>query len=154
MSYATVGDVTSLFRDLDTTTTAAVTEAEVQVFLDNTTEIINAKIGTLYSLVNEITEENNPKSFAILKQVQMYMVAGIVDDILNNYSEADKKPMWGEKAEKILMALVPKRMSGKKQPVPTMTLPDTPYQGTSTQRGKIGVSATSGRIFTKGGKNW
>ena len=151
--YATKEEVKSLFRDFADNSEAAVTDTEIDLFLENTAEMIDAKIGTLYQL--PITEAANPKSFRILKQVHMYKVACIIDDILNDYSEADKKPMWASDAKGLLKALVPE-INAKtcKQCPPTTILPDATYLGTSTQRGKIKVSATTGRIFQKGQNNW
>jgi len=153
MSYATTDEIKTMFRDFADNSEAAVNDAELTLFLDNTTSIIDAKIGTLYSM--PITNADNPESFKILKQLQMFKVACIVDDILNDYSEADKKPMWCKKAHALLEALVPsKDPKTCKQCEPTMKLPDADYLGTSVQRGKITVSATSGRIFNKGQDNW
>lgn len=149
MSYATETEVKSLFRDFADNAEAAVTTAEITIFLDNTSEVIDAKIGTLYSL--PIT---GPKSLKILKQINMFMAAGIVDDILNNYAEADKKPTWDKKAMALLLALVPATGKDGKQPEPTMKLSDSEYLGTSTQKGKISVQSTSEPIFKKGSDNW
>ncbi len=153
MSYATIDEVKSMFRDFADNVDAAVTDAEITLFLDNSTSIIDAKIGTLYTL--PITIGANPKSFAILKQLQMFKVACIVDDILNSYGEADKKPMWCKKAQTLLKDLVPD-ISPKtgRQPEPTMKLPDATYNGTPTAQNKIRVSATTGTQFNKGVDSW
>lgn len=153
MSYATRDEVKSMFRDFADNSEAAITDVELDLFLDNTTSIIDAKIGTLYQM--PITIGANPESFKILKQLQMFKVACIVDDILNDYSEAEKKPMWCKKAEGMMKALVPE-MDKKtcRQCEPTMKLPDATYIGTSTQRGQIKVNKTSGTIFKKGADNW
>lgn len=153
MSYATPAEVKSLFRNFSGGSNPAVTDTEIQLFLDNASEIIDAKIGTLYTL--PITEGAHPKSYKILKQLNMFQAACIVDDILNDYSEADKKPMWCKKSETLLNSLVPPREKNNcRQRVPTMILPDAPYVGTETQRNKMSVMPTSGTIFKKGGNNW
>lgn len=153
MSYATKDEIKSLFRDFADNSEAAVDDAEIDLFIDNTTSIIDAKISTLYMM--PITEAENPKSFKILKQLQMFKVACIIDDILNDYAEADKKPMWCKKANHLLKALVPDvNPKTCRQCVPTMKLPDAEYIGTSTQRGRINVSATSGTVIKKGFDNW
>lgn len=153
MSYAEPSDVKSLFRDFADNTEAAVTDAEIQLFLDNATLIIDAKIGTLYTL--PITLIDNPSSWGVLKQLNMFQVACIVDDILNSYGEADKKPMWCKKAKELLDQLVPPiNPKTCKQCEPTMKLPDAHYTGTPTSKGRLTVSATSGTVFTKGGDNW
>ena len=153
MSYATPDNVKSLFRDFADNTDAAVNNTELQEFLDDADEIINAKIGTLYQL--PITVGNNPKSHAILKRLETFQVACIVDDILNSYGEADKKPQWCKKAMVLMEELVPPRSSKNcRQCEPLMKLPDAIYIGTSTQRNRITVSKTSGNIFQKGENNW
>lgn len=151
MAYATKDDIKAMFRDYATNSEAAVDDADLDLFLDNSTEIIDSKIGTLYSM--PITEVDNPKSFKVLKQLQMYKVACIVDDILNNYSEADKKPGWCKMGEALLKALVPDRDKCK-QCKPTMILPDAEFLGTDTQRGRMTVSATSGTVIRKNEDNW
>lgn len=153
MSYATKDDIKSMFRDFAPNTEAAVDDSELDLFIDNSTAIIDAKIGTLYQL--PIVEGTQPESFKILKQLQMFKVACIVDDILNNYGEADKKPQWCKKAITLLNALVPERdaKTGKQHP-PTMILPDAEYLGTANQRGRLKVSATTGTTFKKGENNW
>lgn len=152
MSYATEENISSMFREVDfAATDAAVDSTDISLFLDNTTAIINAKIGTLYTL--PIVEVDHPESFKILKQLQMYMVACIVDDILNNYDKAEKKPGWCKKAETLMHALVPDREKCK-QCKPTMILPDAEYLGTDTEKARIKISATTGVTFRKGEKNW
>lgn len=153
MSYATKDEIKSMFRDFADNSEAAVDDSELDLFIDNSASIIDAKIGTLYQL--PITEGDNPQSFKILKQLQMFKVACIVDDILNSYGEADKKPMWCKKAHALMMALVPD-VDPKtcRQCPPTMQLPDTPYLGTPTQRNRLNVSATSGTTIIKGADNW
>lgn len=153
MAYATLDDVKAMFRDYADNADAAVNDADLTLYLDNTTAIINAKIGTLYAM--PITNGDNPESFKILKQLQMFKVACIVDDILNNYSEADKKPDWCKKAHKLLEALVPSiDLKTCKQCPPTMKLPDADYLGVPIQRNRIRISSTTGQTFRKGEDNW
>lgn len=153
MSYATIDDIKTLFRDLETNVSnAAVDDDDITLFLTNSTAIIDSKIGTLYQM--PITEGDNPLSFAVLKQLQMFKVACIVDDILNSYSEADKKPTWCKKAAVLMESLVPSKKKDCKQCEPTMKLPDADYIGTNTQRNQIRIGKTSGTIFRKGTNNW
>jgi len=149
MSYATPAQVKSLFRHFADNSEAAVIDTEIQDFLDDAEEIINAKLGTLYTM--PITD---PAALKILKRLETFQVAAVVDDILNNYSEADKKPQWKSNADKLMKDLVPPRNAKGIQPEPTMKLPNENYLGTSTQRGKITLSRTSGTIFKKGANNW
>lgn len=152
MSYATIDNVKSLFRDFADNPDAAVTDDELQEFLDDANAIVNAKIGTLYAM--PITEIDNPESFKILRRLETFKVACVVDDILNSYGEADKKPMWCKKATELMNELVPPKKANCKQCEPTMKLPDALYLGTSTQRGKIKISATEGTVFRKNENNW
>ena len=75
MSYATREDVKSMFRDFADNSEAAVSDLELDLFLDNSTAMIDAKIGTLYAL--PITELANPQSFKILNQLQMFPKNGV-----------------------------------------------------------------------------
>lgn len=152
MSYASKNEIKSMFRDFSDNADAAVDDTDLDLFLANSTAIIDAKIGTLYSM--PITLINNPQSFAILKQLQMFKVACEVDEILNSYGEADKKPTWCKKAMLLMTELIPEKKSGCTQCEPTMKLPDTPYLGTTTQQGQIRIGATTGTTFTKGANNW
>lgn len=154
MSYATEADIESMFRELDfSDTDAAVNSDDVAKFLDNTTAIINSRVAPLYQ--TPITELANPESFKILKQIQMFKVACIVDDILNNYAEADKKPEWCKKAKYLLDMYAPMRDPKTcKQCPPTAKLPDAVYLGTETQKNRIKLGATTEPVFKKGSDNW
>lgn len=153
MSYATPDNVKSLFRNFASSADAAVTDVEIQEFLDDASEIIDAKIGALYQL--PITEALNPKSFAILRRLETFKVACIVDDILNSYGEADKKPQWCKKAQVLMSELVPpKNKTNCRQCAPLMILPDATYLGTATQRARVKFSATTGTVIKKGEDNW
>jgi len=152
MSYAAPTDVEALFRKLSTTKTdTAVTTAKIQDWLDNASAMIDARIGKLYRL--PITSGSNPQSFKILKQIEAFMVAGIVDDILNTYTQADKKPMWEKRASLILDSYAPEDC--KKDCEPASLLPDAEYLGTSVQKGTFKANnTTSDPIFKKGANNW
>ena len=152
MSYATPADVKACFRNFASSTEAAVTDIKIQAWLDATSAMIDGRIGTLYAL--PINETDSPLSFEILKQIESFKVAGIVDDVLNTYSEADKKPLWEKRAMDMLKELVPPKDSKGNQPSPTTKLPDATYIGTQTQKSTIRASSTNAPIFTKGGDNW
>lgn len=152
MSYATTDDVLSHFRNLDIESeNAAITPEEMELFLGNAFAQINVRLSKLYNL--PITEAKNPRSFAYLKTVQTYLVCCVVDDILNDYSEADKKPQWCQKAEKLLEVIAPMNKNGK-QVQPVSPLPDADYKGTDAQTTGITLSATTGRQFFKGRDQW
>ncbi len=152
MSFATPQDVKDFFRHFADNSEAAVTDAKIQKWLDSEHEFVLGKVGTLYQL--PITAEANPKSALILADIEAMLVAAKVDDILNNYSEADKKPQWFRNAMLKLKEYVPDKDKEGKQPEPTVKLPDVTYNGTRAQKGQLKVSSTSAPIFSKGGDNW
>jgi len=149
MSYTTIAQVKSLFRDFADNSEAAVVDSEITEFLNETAEMIDAKLATLYTL-----PLSDAGALLVVGKIEKFLVAGIVDDILNNYSEADKKPEWSKRGHALLNELIPKRTAKGIQPEPTMKLPNEDYLGTSRQRNKIKVSSTSGTIFQKGQDNW
>lgn len=153
MSYSTIAKVKSLFRDFGGGSDPAVSDSEIQEFLDDAALIINGRIGLLYQL--PIILADSPDSYGILRRIETYIVADIVDDILNSYTEADKKPEWGKKASSLLKDISPPLDKKRgKQLEPAMKLLDAVYLGTSTQRNKITIAKTSGAIFKKGVDNW
>ncbi len=154
MSYATVDQCKSMFRCLDTTVTdPAVTDAEILEFIDETCASIDGCINELYSL--PITAIDNPKSFLILTKLTKFKVAGILDDILNSYGDADKKPTWHKQGEQLLNKICPpKDPKTCKRCEPVMKLPDASFLGANPKGDTISVKATSGRVFSKGGNNW
>lgn len=152
MSYSTPEDVKACFRNFAVTTEAAVTDEKIQLWLDNAFAYINSRIGLLYSM--PIDETNSPESYKILAQIEAFKVAGIVDDVLNTYSEADKKPMWERRAKLMLDELAPLADSKGNQPAPTAKLPDATYLGTPTQISRPRLQPNTTPIFTKNGNNW
>ncbi len=152
MGYASKDEIKAMFRDFASNTEAAVDDTDLDLFIENSTAQIDAEIGALYAL--PITLIGNPLSFAILKQLQMYEVACIVDDIINSYSESDKKPMWCKKYTDLMTKLIPKVGSGCKRCIPQFKLPDAIYLGTETQKSRITLSSTSGTQFQKGVDAW
>lgn len=154
MSYATPADVKSLFRKwMEPPTAQAITDAELQAWLDDTFAEINAVLYNIYTL--PITLIANPLSYPIVKKIEYLMVGAIADEILHSYSEADKKPQWGAQAARMLENLVPQydRKTCKQCP-PYAKLPDTPFLGTTKQKAQIKISNTSGTTFKKGIDGW
>lgn len=152
MSYATPEDVKALFRSFAITSEAAVTDEKIQAWLDNAFSNINSKIGRLYQM--PIDETASPESWNILKEIESFKVAGIVDDVLNSYSEADKKPLWEKRAMNILNELAPQLDRDGRQPIPIMILPDAVYLGTSTQKARPRLQPNTTPTFIKGANNW
>jgi len=149
MSYTTIAQVKSLFRDFADNSEAAVVDAEITEFLNETAAMIDAKLSSLYTL-----PFSDASTLLILGKIEKFLVAGVVDDILNNYSEADKKPEWAKRGHALLTELCPKKNKDGVQPEPTMKLPGEVYLGTSRQKNRIKVSSTTGAIFQKGQDNW
>lgn len=154
MSYATVAQCESMFRCLDTSISdPAVTAAGIQEMIDEACASIDGCINELYSL--PITAGPNPKSFLILQKLTKMKVAAVLDDILNSYAEADKKPTWGKQAKELLDKICPpKDPKTCKRCEPTMKLPDATFLGSNTPGNTIKIKATTGVTFTKGGDNW
>ena len=154
MSYATPDDVTALFRDLDLTkSNTAVDAAKIQSWLDSTDNMINARLSKYYTLNPALNVTDNPLSWSILKMIESFYVAGIVDDILNSYSDGDKKPMWEKRAAAMLDMYAP--LECAKDCGPASVLPDAPYLNTPTLRGAFRASnTTTAPIFVKGANNW
>lgn len=154
MSYATPSNVKSYFRDwAEPSDGPAITDDELQEWLDSTFAKINAKLGTMYTL--PITLGANPLSYPIVKDIEAMWVAGIADDVLNSYGEADKKPSWKSDSKTMLKELVPQYDKKTcKQCPPTSVLPDVTFLGTKKQRAQITISKTSGAIFRKGQDDW
>jgi len=152
MSYALKDDVKALFRHFADNADAAVTDTEIDSFLANDVAYIDSRLNGLYSL--PITSGANPESFKILKQINAFRVASIVDDILNNYTNDQKKPAWLRMANEMLNNIAPERDRNGKQLDPNNKLVDATYLGTNVQRGTFKLSSTEGRIFTKGSDTW
>lgn len=152
MSYCTVKQVKSMFRDFDDVTDPAVTDAEIQEFIDEACASIDGCLNELYLL--PITSVDNPKSFLILQKITRMKVAAVIDDILNNYSEADKKPSWGMYAKQMLEKICPPKKKGCKRCEPVMKLPDANFLGAQTPGNTIKVQAVDGRTFVKGRDDW
>jgi hypothetical protein len=152
MSYAAKEDVKALFRHFADNTEAAVTDTAIEDFLSSSTAYIDARLNGLYLL--PITSGSAPESFKILKQINAFYVAAIVDDILNNYSQADKKPIWHKKAEEMLTNIAPEKDKSGKQNEPNNKLIDATYLGTNIQKGKFKANSTDSTTFKKGTDTW
>lgn len=150
MSYATISDVKSLFRNFQDNSDPAVTDASISKFLDNAKATIDSRLYGLYTL--PIT---GPISLKILSQVEMFLVADIVDNILNTYSDAQKKPQYYKRAMEMLADIAPEKDAKTgKQPEPLTKLYDSTYLGTNVQKGKFKLSSAEGTIIKKGSDTW
>lgn len=152
-SFATPANVQAYFRDLTIDATdGAVTSAKIQAWLDSKHQYVMGKIYTLYA--STITQGANPLSFLIIADIEAMLVVAIVDDILNNYNDAQKKPTWEKRAMALLCEYIPNKNSDGIQIEPSIKLPDATYLGSTKPRGTLKVSSTATPIFTKGGVNW
>ncbi len=152
MSYCNIADVKSLFRHFSDNTDAAVSDSDISSYIENYNAYINSRLYGLYLL--PITESSNPESFKILSQINSFYVASVIDDILNNYSQADKKPSWEKRAAQMLESVAPQKDSSGKQPEPNSKLIDATYLGTNVQKGKFKANSIDSTTFKKGSDTW
>ena len=152
MSYAAKEDVKALFRHFADNADAAVTDTEIETFLSSDTAYIDSRLSGLYVL--PILAIDSPESFKILKQINAFRVAAIVDDILNNYTNDQKKPSWLRMANDMLNMIAPERDKKGKQNEPNSKLVDAVYLGTNVQQGKFKLSSTDTTTFKKGTDTW
>ncbi|NJM55063.1 MAG: hypothetical protein HC841_03325 [Verrucomicrobiae bacterium] len=153
MSYCTKAQVKAMFRNLENSTDPAVTDASLDEFIAEADSSINARLKGVYVL--PITEGTNPESFVILRKICRLLVACVVDNILNTYAEADKKPDYCKQAHNLLDEIAPKvdPKTGKR-PMPASILPDATFIGMNTLKDTVAVQAVDGRIFQKGVDSW
>jgi len=89
MSYCTVEDVKSDFKNLQITSTSSVTIDEVQKFIDQECAYINSRICSLYKVpVDEIV---SPMSFEVLKRINIFLAADRVRHVLYVKTGIDNK---------------------------------------------------------------
>jgi len=151
MAFTTVEKVKSMFRNLTLDGSAsALTTAEVQLFIDEASAVVSSCLKEFYDMDNVGTN-----SALILSRIETFKVADIVDDILNNYSEASQKPFYGKKAEKLLEKYIP-RFNEKSCEWcdPMAKLPDTPYKGLPSTTTQVTIKNTAGPTFKKGVDSW
>lgn len=89
MSYCTVDEVKSDFKNIQFTANSSVTIDEVQAIIDQETAYINGRICQLY--VTPIVELDSPNSFAILKRINIFLAADRVRHVLYVKTGIDNK---------------------------------------------------------------
>ena len=153
-TFATPADVRACFRNMGTLpTNSEVNDTKIQAWLDAIEVRVMGKIYTLYA--SAITSAVNPLSVKLIAQIETFFAAAIVDDILNTYSDGQKKPTWEKRAIEMLNELIPPRDKDGRQPEPLTKLPDATYLGTTTVTGQLSVkNITTGPRFKKGENNW
>lgn len=80
MSYCTVEDVKSDFKNIQITTTSSVTIAEVEKIIAQECAYINSRICSLYKV--PVDENISPMSFEVLKRINIFLAADRVRHIL------------------------------------------------------------------------
>ena len=80
MSYCTIAEVASDFKDITFDSDSSVTDTEVQEFIDQECEFINGMICRRY--VAPIVELDSPSAFKILKRICIFLVADRVRHVL------------------------------------------------------------------------
>lgn len=80
MAYATYTDVASEFKDITFSSTTKVTDSEVTEFISQAEAHINGVVSKRYTV--PVVLASAPISFAVLKQISIYMVADRVREIL------------------------------------------------------------------------
>jgi len=80
MSYCTVEDVKSDFKNIQITTTSSVTIEEVEKIIEQECAYINGRICSLYKV--PVVEASSPISFEVLKRINIFLAADRVRHIL------------------------------------------------------------------------
>ena len=149
MSYTDVDLVKSEFRSLEVTANSAVSESDVETFIAQSENYINAKIGHRYQL--PITKVSNPVGHSILSLIATYMVVCRIKRVLevkNVVREADqivKNVDYCKEAKDMLDEVV----NGK------LTLPDSPVAADSTGGvDSFNVQNDTPYDFKTSGKQW
>lgn len=151
MAYTDAAKVKSMFRDFSSSTTPAVTDGEITAFIAEHDAVIDGSLKGVYAI--PIT---GTKSLKIIEKISRNLTAGVVDEILNSYGEADKKPEYEKRGKRLLSKLKPKFEKGVWLN-PEMFLPDNDFLGlpdNPNKSARIKVASTTGRQFVKGGDNW
>lgn len=151
MGYSTVSKVQSMFRNLKLdANNSALTTAEIQVWLDEAHEEIYSCLEQFYKL-----ESAGARSLLILSKIETLKVAALVDDVLNNYSEAKMKPQYDKKAMDLLAKYIPQFNKTKCEWCdPIALFPDTPYNGLPSSTTAISVQSQGTATFKKGVDAW
>jgi len=155
MAYTTVEKIKTMFRAFTSSTTnAAVTDASITEFIAEIDAIIDSRLSSFYELP---IDAGNTAALAILGRVSRLFVAAILDDILNTYSEADKKPTYKKDAETLLNSLVPQVDKSGKWFAPLSPLPNVlqlGIPGNPNTQATIKVSSNEDPTFKKGVDAW
>lgn len=80
MSYCSVDDIRSDFKDIVFSATSSVTETEVSTIIQEESAFINSMISARYE--TPVSQVDSPNSFLVLKRICIFLVADRVRHIL------------------------------------------------------------------------
>jgi len=80
MSYCSVDDISSDFKDIVISTTSSVTIEEVEKFIDEETAFIDSMICSRYQV--PVVELDSPNAFLVLKRICIFLVSDRVRHVL------------------------------------------------------------------------
>lgn len=152
MSFATPAQVKAMFRNFTTNATnQAITDATIQEWLDEANAVILSRLRYYYDTTNIGSE-----SEVILRKMERLSVACQVDDTLNSYADAQKKPQYCKNFIMMLDMYAPEANKANcKLCAPSSRLPDTPYLGVQSPGRRFKASVTDvAPTFRKGVDTW
>lgn len=150
MSYATVSDITSEFRELTVTTTSPITTAEVERFLLEADALIDTKLSNRYT----VPIVSGSVSLVLLRKIEIDIVAYRIASILNLKKEVplpDKTILQDlnyTASYKVSMKLLDDLFSGK------ILLPDATIKTDSSGFADYNYANDIGPIFERDTKQW
>jgi len=151
MAYTTVTKVQSMFRNLKLdAANSALTTAEIQLWIDEVSAAVSSCLVEFYDMTSV-----GPNSELILSRIETFKVAALVDDVLNNYSDAKAKPQYDTKGDKLLEKYIPRYNTKSCEWCdPAAKLPDTPFKGIPSSTTEISVQSQGPATFKKGVDAW
>ena len=151
MAYTTIAKVKAMFRNFTgNTSNQAITDATLTEWITAKDARINSRISRYYELPIIASE-----SLLILEEISCLMVAHQVDNVLNNYTDAQKKPDYAKQADALLNEYAPLPKDNCKPCEPVSRLPDATYTGLQNDKRRLSVSVTTtAPIFQKGVDSW
>lgn len=150
MAYTTVTKVKALFRNFTSNSSnQAVTDSTISDWIAEVDARINSRIGRFYQM--PITGE---ESLLILQKISNLMVACQMDNTLNTYTDAQKKPEYCKQGSALLDEYAPMPKDGKIVE-PISRLPDAIYTGVVSSTRRMSASVTNvAPKFQKGVDSW
>lgn len=147
-TYAQISDIKQLFPNFPENRDALVNETSIGEYLRHSYQVINGRIANYYE--TPILVADSPCSYEILREIQAFYAADIVDRVLNPGRKVTEGPHWGQKAYRLLNEIAPDPNRGEH---PTTILPDATYIGSRIHNAVVSGS-TGDPVFTKAGDQW